>query len=511
MTKILKVILCCIFVTNMVRAQDFEVASNGSVLLAKNSYLVVNNITVISGGTVTLHSDTNKSASILVDGTATGNITYNRYLDSTDWYLVSAPITNQSVNDFITANTPALNTNGTKSALGVYISENPATTKWSYFNSADIPTELQGNLVSGKGYSVNRNTIGSLAFTGNITTNDVTIPLITTSGTHFWHSVGNPFPSYLSGNSSDGVLNILGQNLTKLNPLFSFLYVFDGTNYEPIAIDGPAFQISPGQAFMVNPKSDNETFTFSKSITKYQSGAATFYKTANTESRLKITMNDGSTEKTTIIRYLENATQGLDVGYDAGAYQTGTPKYAINTWLVNNSYEVDFTIQALPNKDYDSNVIPLSIYADAGKTLTLSVKKENLPKDINVFIEDKYLATTKEITSNSYQIKVDKSLSGVGRFYLHTTTKSVLSTEDLGLTSISIFVNQERELVINGLSLGSKVQSNLYSLLGKQVHHNNFISKGIQHIQLPKNIAKGIYIAKVIVDGKSISKKIIMN
>ncbi|MFK8060567.1 MAG: T9SS type A sorting domain-containing protein [Polaribacter sp.] len=511
MIKVFKVIFYFIFFTNIISAQNFEVASNGIVSLAKNSYLSVNNITVNSGGSVTLNSGSDNSSSLLVSGTATGNITYNRYLDSSDWYLVSAPITSQSVVSFVTNNTPALNTNGTKSALGVYISENPATTKWTYYDTSDMPTDLMNNLVSGKGYTVNRNASGSLAFTGNLATNDVSIPLITSTGTHLWHSVGNPFPAFLPGNTVAGATNVLGQNSSSLNPLFSFLYVFDGTNFQPKAIDGTAFQIAPGQAFMVNPKSASENFTFSKNLTRHQLGNSIFYKNADDEFRLKISMNDGLTNKTTTIRYLANGTIGLDVGYDAGAYQTGTPKYALNTRLVNNSYDVDFTIQVLPNKDYANSVIPLSVYAETGKSLTFNAISENLPPNINVFIEDKQLAIIENITTNNYKITTNKNLAGIGRFYLHTNTKPVLSSDNFGITNIFMFVNGQKELVLNGLTLSSKVQSELYSLLGKKNQVSNFTAQGIQHyIKLPKNIAKGIYIAKLLINGKTVSKKIVI-
>ncbi|QOD61386.1 T9SS type A sorting domain-containing protein [Polaribacter haliotis] len=512
MIKTFKAILCFIFFTNIANAQYLEVASNGSIQLTKNSFLSINNITVNSGGSVILNSDASHSSSLLVAGTSIGKITYNRFLNSANWYLISAPITSQSVADFVTTNTPALNTNGTKSALGVYISENAETTKWSYYDTSDMPTELTSDLTSGKGYTVSRKTAGSLTFTGNIATNNVSVPLITASGSHLWHSVGNPFPSFLPGNTAAGATNILGQNNASLNPLFSFLYVFNGTSYQPIAIDDAAFHIAPGQAFMVNPKSANESFTFSEALTSHQSKATTFYKTTNNnEVRVKIIMNDGETEKNTTIRYLTNGTKGLDVGYDAGAYQTSTPKYALNTRLVDNSYEVDFTIQVLPNKNYESNIIPLSVYAETGKELTFNATIENLPPDINVFIEDKELAIIKNITTNSYQIKVDKNLKGNGRFYLHTSTKSVLSLEDFITTNISIYANQQRELVINGLILGSKVQSKLYSLLGKKVHNSYFTANGVQYIKLPKKIAKGVYIAKILVDGKTVSKKILIN
>lgn len=511
MIKTIKILFFSILIISNVHTQDLEISSKGNVYLAENSYLTTNSITVKSGGNVLLNSNATNSSSLLIKGTAIGNITYNRFLDSANWYLISAPITMQSVSSFVSANAAILNTNGTKSALGVYISENPATTKWSYYDTINMPTDLTGNFISGQGYTVNRNTAGTIAFTGTIATTDVTIPLITNSGTHFWHSVGNPFPSFLPGNTAAGTVNILEQNSTNLNPLFSFLYVFDGTNYKPIAIDDVAFHIAPGQAFMVNPKSNNEVFTFSEALTNHQTETTTFYKTTKSESRLKITMNDGFTEKDTTIRYLANGTNGLDVGYDAGAYQTGIPKYALNTRLVDNSYDVDFTIQVLSNENIYNSIIPLSVYAETNKNLSFNVILENLPKETYIFLEDKELSIIKDITSNSYQLKVEKKLNGIGRFYIHASPKSVLSLEEIKLSSINIFANGQNELVLNGFTKGNKVQFSLYSVLGKELKKTNFNVNGEQRIKLPKNITKGVYIAKILVNGTFISKKIILN
>ena len=99
------------------------------------SLTTVGDFTKIAGtGTVTLNSDSNEFASIIVGGTATGEITYNKYINYLayqEWDLVGSPVLNQNMQNFAQTHTNSNNTNNTGSlafddpyyALGEYLTE----------------------------------------------------------------------------------------------------------------------------------------------------------------------------------------------------------------------------------------------------------------------------------------------------------------------------------------------------------------------------------------------------
>ena len=59
-------------------------------------------------GTVTLNSDSNEFSSLIIQGTSSGNITYNRYVNSlsggTGWDLIGSPVNGLQISSFVSTN-----------------------------------------------------------------------------------------------------------------------------------------------------------------------------------------------------------------------------------------------------------------------------------------------------------------------------------------------------------------------------------------------------------------------
>tara|TARA_B110000977_G_C11055363_1_gene483861 strand:+ start:1090 stop:2205 length:1116 start_codon:yes stop_codon:yes gene_type:complete len=137
---------------------------------------------------------------------------------------------------------------------------------------------------------------------------------------------------------------------------------------------------------------------------------------------INLFLSSGDSEVTTTLKYLSNTTLGLDPGYDAGAFEAGNPTFAINTHLVSGSIGTDFTLQCLPNFDYSSYAIPLSVYASAGSNLSFSSTfSGDLPEDLHFYLEDVVTNQITDIKVVDYELNNLIDLAGIGRFYLHTT------------------------------------------------------------------------------------------
>ena len=74
-------------------------------------------------GTVTLNSDADEFASLIVQGTSSGNITYKRWVadeGSNEWDLIGSPVAGQTISSFVSANS-SLADEGNQYAIGVLV------------------------------------------------------------------------------------------------------------------------------------------------------------------------------------------------------------------------------------------------------------------------------------------------------------------------------------------------------------------------------------------------------
>jgi hypothetical protein len=511
-------LIFCMFLTNITWSQDLYVGSGAAITTIPGGVLFVgSNASVDAAASLTTTSDATASGSFIVSGSTTGNITYKRYINDVNWHLVSAPVTDQSIPTFVGVAGNSVLQSGTTSnyAVSYYKNTNTAGNRWTYHNTVNTAPENQETLISfiaGQGYSMKRTAAGDYTFTGAMANADVsvTIPTTTTTGTHLWSAIGNPFPSFLAVNNAANVANLLVDNVGALDDSFAFLYVWDGTSYDPIG-HAAALQLAPGQAFMVKAKSFSETFIFKKTLQNHNSGAATFYKSSASTPTISVHLTNGTSNKSANLEFLDSSTTGLDVGYDAGAYQDGTPTFSINTHLVSDSQGIDFTIQSLPTSSLDSEVsIPLSINAGINEEVTFSVETNNLPDGVSVYLEDALNNTFTNLTNASFKLKITAALSGIGRFYLRTSS-GVLSTEtNLVGSLIAVYKTSNGTVKITGLTSGSAATFSLFTILGKEVLATKFIAQNIKEILVPASLSAGVYIVNVVSDLGTFHKKIVI-
>ena len=526
----MKKIMCfmfCAALASVAWSQELHVASGGVIHVAPKSYVHVNgNMGVDGAGNLTVESNAANSGALMVTGTATGDISYVRYVPTDKWHFVSAPVTTQDIGAFAVdaANDIKNNIANTVYGISVYNNANTPTERWMYYGTPGNPTPLPGqqnaglassagNFVNGKGYSNLRTSAGNYTFKGNMANADVGITIPVGDGTaenHHWGLVGNPYPSFLAGNTPANATNLLTHNAGILKTGKVAIYVWDGTDYQAINHSDPALFIAPGQGFIVEAKANGETFTFPKALQKPQTAAtAAFYK-GEAMTSVTLFLSDGNTEKKTRLRYLDaNATTGLDEGYDAGSYRDGVPTFSIDTHLVSDSTGLDFTIQCLPKADLEDIVVPVAVYAKANDVLNFRTEIENLATGVNVYLEDKVNNTITKLNDASYNVTVNADQNGIGRFYLYTI-QGVLNIEDVfSLNNVSIYKTDNNTLRIAGLKTEGSATLKIYSILGKEVADNSFNVQNINDVQLPR-LSTGVYIVKVVSNSGNHSKKIII-
>jgi hypothetical protein len=454
----------------------------------------------------------NSGASLIAQTSVSGNITYNRTLGTTNWYLTSAPVSGETMEDLISNHTFAAGSGGGRIGIAPYLNDG---TGWDYQTSGST-----GSLVAGKGYSVKLDATGDISFTGTMPVSDVSIEITDGTANEF-NLIGNPYPSFLALNDlADGTNNLLRANGTNGGNNDGNIVLSEDTiwfwdqslnagagAYNQANLASSRF-IAPGQGFFVKRTTDVGTlnFNFRENMQSHQTD--NFQRNANTRPEIKLSITDGTEIKETTIFYISGTTTSWDNGYDSSVFGAGDHSFSIYTQLVSDNTNKDLAIQSLPDNGYQTMVIPVGVNATAGTTITISAASLHLPNGIQVYLEDKDQGTFTllDATSN-FTTTLSESLEDIGRFYLHTTT-SALSIGTHDLSNVSVFLPTENTLRIVGVQSGD-VEISIYDILGKKAFQTTFVGNGINDIQLP-NLRSSIYIVKMVTQQGKLNKKIII-
>ena len=444
-------------------------------------------------------------SSLRVNGSSTGNVTYNRNLSTTNWYLVSSPVVGQTIADFYSNETPALGT-GTGNAQNVAIatydnSQVSASDRFSYYTEGQVDgldgDDTTDTFSAGIGYSVQLQSSQNISFTGTVRTDNAGVPVTLAMGNNNYNLIGNP---YLASINSTTFLSAESANVE------STFWMWNGTSYDTRTTGTHAnFKIAPGQAFFVEAKTTN-TVTFTEANQSHETD--NFQKSTSSKTKVTINIADGTQTRKAELFYIDGTTTGLDNGFDGKMFNGVEQNFAIFSHLITNNTGTKYAIQSLPNSNLESMVVPVGIIANAGQ-ITFSAQALNLPTDIKVFLEDRNTNTFTRIDGdNEYKITLKEAVNGIGRFYVHTSASNVLNTENISLENVNVYKKNNSTLQIVGLKQGN-TSIKLFNILGKQVLNTNFKTNGVSEISLPK-LSSGIYMVQIENKIGKLSKKIII-
>ena len=519
--KKLTLLLC--FVSFLTKAQNITVASGKSFTIEKTGSVTMSG-NFSNAGTFTLNSDSDEFSSIIIGGSVTGNITYNRYVNSVgtnEWDLIGSPVSGQSINSFVSANESTLATNGDYYAIGFY---NNSNNTWTNFTSADLEGE-QGSITFPVGLGFQMATIangtGILSFTGSPAASNQTWEIINNdaessgAGTR-WNLIANPFPSYIHANAgADSSNNFLTVNSDKLDDSYEAIYGYDadgiGSGYTVYNNTTTARSIAPGQAFMVaSDDADGEDISFTTAMRTTEGGDDFIAGNPITYFELVVKLYEGATEiEDTKFYFKDGLTLGLDPGYDAGHYNQSA---ALLTRLVDGDQGVGLAVNAMAIGSINDVVVPLEINRASGDPFRIAIDTFDIFGGINVYLEDNQNGTMTLLNEQDFELTPENTLGGVGRFFIHFT-QSVLSTQDeINTSHLNAYkLNTNSFITIEGLAnQDGQTSVTVYDILGKQVvsatldNHTN-----TQKIST-ETVAAGIYIIKLDAGNTIVTKKLII-
>jgi len=457
-----------------------------------------------NSGTITIESaSVLSSGSLIVTGNSTGNVIYNRQVNTSNnlYHFFSSPV------DAATFPTTAT----------VYEYNEPA--------GAWVTTTTN---VKGRGYTLQKG-ITSLSFTGTVVTADVTVEasspyadvitggvageynnrttasdrnLTDLWGGGGWNLLGNPYTSALN------VGSFISRNSSQFDPNYLALYLYDGSDYRYVSnpvgtwLSGTAMNenfIQAGQGFFVLAMNDASQFTFTRSMQGHDTDVLLLKSASASESwpGLQLNVQYGEKVSSALVVYNENMSAGLDPGYDIGLMSSGH-EVDIYTTLSLADNGVNFTRQALPVTGADNLKVAIGIDSEKGGEITFSAV--TIPIGTNRFwLEDRVTGIFTELGRDSYTVTLPANTFGTGRFFILASANTPTGIDDTNalIPDLRIWTSAGNIIIRGDLSEKSFCQ--VYDVQGKMVLQSPLHDGGINIIEMPWNY-HGVYIVK-IVDG----------
>ena len=487
---------------------SLNIAKGGSLKLSDN---------FTNNGTVILESDENEFSSIKVGKLSSGNIEYQRYVNSVTngWDLIGAPISGQAINLFSTTNSSTLATNKVIYAIGYYDNTNDTWT-----NYTDSTIDVAGNFIAGKGYQMATVSGSTLSFSGTVPIEDVTIPIQNNNAANSgagrrWNLISNPFPSYISGNNvANATNNFLTVNSAVIDDNFEAVYGFNGTGYtvyNHTYNDNSAFYIAPGQGFFVAAASTSSANVRFTEAMQTVIGADDFVS-AKSATSYELVLNlysDGVKEDDTKFYFKEGLTLGLDPGYDAGAFNQSS---GFSSRLLEQDNGVNMVINAMSTEAMNNAIIPLVIHQEAGADLKIQIANSTIPENINVYLEDTTKKTFTLLNNKDFKLLAQTKLNGAGRFYLHYTTKTLTTDSVSSASFLTAYKGTNSNYItIEGLQkFLQPANLNLYNVLGMKVLSKKIQKPTQKEMLSTVGLDTGVYILKVQAENIVFTKKLVI-
>ena len=433
------------------------------------------------------------------------------------WALISSPVQDSRINEITGKNSTHIVTKGGKFSIASYNDGNASGSKYVYYSSAPEPDNTV-QIEEGEGHLLKKNNTGDNSkpdyYQRGVLRSAFPVDITISDAGNGFNLLGNPLIGYLNVNdAANATNNILRVNGTNGSDILAedTIWIWDSINESWIThnLNSTSYKMPGIQGFFVKAKAGGGTFSFTKAM---QSDTGnTYLKSSSLADRFEINLAiyNGNKKISTSIKYIDNMTTDFDNGYDSSLFGGYASELELYTNLVSNNSNKKLAIQSLPNANLEDMIVPVGISAATNSEITFSTEALNVPADYKIFLEDRLNNTFIRLdeANSEYTTTVSDKFTD-GRFYLHTSTKSVLNVGSELLNSISIYKSNASTLKIVGLSQG-KTSVKIFNLLGKKVLSSNFNANGVKEISLPK-LSSGVYVVQLETETGKLNKKIVL-
>ena len=217
-----------------------------------------------------------------------------------------------------------------------------------------------------------------------------------------------------------------------------------------------------------------------------------------------------STDKVsnTHIYFKDNATLGLDIGYDAELFGETPSLYSIYSELTEAGQDLNMAIQSIGFDDVNgSTSIPIGINLLQGKQVSIGLQTTDLV--YNVYLEDVVANTSTLLNTSNYNLTADTDVLGTGRFYLRFENET-LSVAASNLDNILIYNNSELKVITIKGQLIEDTRFVLYDIQGREIIRKDLDTDHMINTINVSDYSKGIYLVQLESKSQTVSKKLII-
>ncbi len=544
-----------------------EVATGKTLTVAAGDYLVVgsdieNNGTIVVENTASL-VQYNGLATIAGAGSYQIKKTTPEYADY-DYIYWSSPVDNETIGSVLSGSHPSyIFSLETANYLDLHSGYgHPQTTgtsdtfdddadDWVHAPSGTMMTPGKGYIAMGEGSdfpldftNIEIDNTQAVVFDGGKVNNGiVTVPVSLDkyhidgeTGADTFHTntnlIGNPYPSAIDVNA------FYAANASILEGTFYFwthdraiesgggpwAYNFTNDDYATASSDGlvfspisggtagtpaPAF-IASGQGFVASVLSTG-TVTFSNPM-RVTGDNNLFRNTQNTIDRLwlNLTHNESPLFRQILVGFHDAATDGFQNGQDGQRMENGnnTDFYSI---IPNDDRH--FAIQNLATFNETKTVnLGLEIIAAGSYIITIDHVEGEFATGQDIYLKDYQTNTLHNLSQDGkYVFSVsDVEIGEINnRFKLRFVDETAGIEEDM-INSLVVYPNPSESIFNISWNKDSQASMLVYDLTGKQVKADG-LQRATNNMQLDlTGYAKGVYFAKIKIDGQLVVKKLVL-
>jgi len=506
---------------------SFNIGTDAILSLVPGAGLTING-DLINDGQLTIGSTLALSGSLIVTGTSTGSLTYNRQLKSgstagSDFHLVAPPV--------------GSNTQINTGKISTVYQWSEITGTWTTLGITSI--------LPGQAYNIRQEDAsdGAIAFTGPIVSTDITVGAsspytdaispgdsyfdrafaagrsLTNLGGKGWNLLGNPYPSSISVDDFIAANYSSTPSFSQFDPNYVALYLFDGTARRyyylanstgwPSGLELNETHVQAGQGFFVLAMNDNSVFTFSRSMQEHSTGTPMLKSGGVRDNRwpgLQLKVNHETGEIFTTVVYNENMSAGVDPGYDIGLFRSGQALEIYTTMALHDN-GVNYTRQALPIMGADTVILPIGVDFKKGGEVIFSAT--TLPVGNHRFwLEDRVTGIFTDLSTKSYTVTLPADTYGTGRFFIVASTNTPTSVREIQPGSdLRIWVSDDRLIIKGDVSEGALCE--IYDMNGRILHETGLNEGELNTVSLPDGI-HGVMFVKVSDGTKVTARKVVI-
>lgn len=470
----------------------------------RTSLTITDKITVNTGGIFTVNNSANLIQINNVSNTGNISMLRNAFVDFRDYVYWSSPVAG-----FNSGNISTFSNNTTLYKWTPTVAGNGIGNFGNWYNGTET-------MVIGKGYierGLNNAALNSPAtftatFTGVPNNGNITTPIsrgtyntVSTYASPYsptnatqdddnWNLIGNPYPSaidakaFLSANAAnlDGFIKIwthgIAPNAAAPDPFYNnYGYNYEVTDYLTYNLSGAQTQngfdgyIGAGQSFITKmlhssaSASSNAVFNNSMRSSAFRNDQ--FFRNSNTnyntnpEGRIWLDLVSPTASNSTLVAYVDGATNSKDQMYDAQA----DLKANISIYSLLDGYDRNIIQgRSLPFDQNDQ--VPLAVKLPTTGSYTIAIQGVDglfSNQSQNIYLEDKQLNVIHDLRTAPYIFSAPQG-EVLDRFVLRYTNQTLGNTTFDYNNAVTIFADNS----INVKSSVEKIKEiTVYDVLGK--------------------------------------------